>query len=62
MKTQRQTRILELIKNNSIETQTELLEMLRRDGYNVTQATVSRDIKEMRLIKVLDADGNYKYA
>ncbi len=62
MKTHRQTRILELIKNNSIETQTELLEMLRRDGYNVTQATVSRDIKELRLIKVLDADGKYKYA
>lgn len=62
MKTLRQTRILELIKNNSIETQSELLEMLRRDGYNVTQATVSRDIKELRLVKALDADGNYKYA
>ena len=62
MKTLRQTRILELIKNNSVETQSELLEMLKRDGYNVTQATVSRDIKELRLIKVLDGNGNYKYA
>lgn len=62
MKTHRQTKILELIKNNSIETQADLLDMLRRDGFNVTQATVSRDIKEMRLIKVLDSDGTYKYA
>ena len=61
MKTRRQTRILELIKENNIETQFELLEMLRRDGYHVTQATVSRD-KEMRLVKVLDGDGSYKYA
>ena len=38
------------------------IEMLKKDGYNVTQATVSRDIKEMRLIKVLDRDGRYKYA
>ncbi len=62
MKTLRQSRILELIKNNSIETQSELLEFLRKDGYNVTQATVSRDIKEMRLIKVLGNDGSYRYA
>lgn len=62
MKTLRQSKIFELIKNNSIETQSELLEMLQREGYNVTQATVSRDIKEMRLIKVLDSDGSYKYA
>ncbi len=62
MKTLRQTKILELIRNNSIETQSDLLEMLRKEGYNVTQATVSRDIKEMRLIKVLDSSGSYKYA
>lgn len=62
MKTKRQAKILELIKNHSVETQSELLELLRSDGYNVTQATVSRDIKEMRLIKVLDSDGSYKYA
>ena len=62
MKAHRQARILELISNNSVETQSELLDMLRKDGYNVTQATASRDIKEMRLIKVLDKGGTYKYA
>ncbi len=62
MKTQRQTKILELIKNNNIETQSDLLDMLRKEGFSVTQATVSRDIKEMRLIKVLDNSGAYKYA
>ena len=62
MKTKRQARILELIKEHEIETQTELLEMLRNDGYSVTQATVSRDIKEMRLVKLLDSGGSYKYA
>ena len=62
MKTRRQAKILELIKEHEIETQTELLEMLRSSGYSVTQATVSRDIKEMRLVKILDSGGSYKYA
>ena len=62
MKTKRQARILELIKEHDIETQSDLLEMLKEDGYNVTQATVSRDIKEMRLIKLLGMNGVYKYA
>ncbi len=62
MKTLRQSRILELIRNNSIETQSELIELLRKDGFHVTQATISRDIKEMRLIKILDNDGTYRYA
>ncbi|MDD6490433.1 MAG: arginine repressor [Clostridia bacterium] len=62
MKTGRQAKILELIKENNIETQSDLLEMLRKSGFNVTQATVSRDIKEMRLVKVLANDGSYKYA
>ncbi len=62
MKTRRQARILELIRTNDIETQTDLLEMLKSDGYHVTQATVSRDIKEMRLIKIPDGSGGYKYA
>lgn len=62
MKTNRQARILDIIKNNSVETQSDLLELLRNEGFNVTQATVSRDIKEMRLIKVLDEKGSYKYA
>ena len=62
MKTHRQSKILELIRNNNVETQADLLEMLRNDGFNVTQATVSRDIKEMRLIKILSGSGTYKYA
>ena len=62
MKTHRQSKILELIKNNNIETQSELLDMLKNDGFNVTQATVSRDIKELRLIKVLGSSGSYRYA
>lgn len=62
MKTRRQTRILELIRESNIETQSDLLERLRASGFNVTQATVSRDIKEMRLVKVLSNDGTYKYA
>ena len=62
MKTRRQARILELIKENDIETQSDLLEMLKKSGFPVTQATVSRDIKEMRLIKILGSDGAYKYA
>ena len=62
MKTRRQARILELIREQPIETQAELLALLEADGYHVTQATVSRDIKEMRLIKLLDANGMYRYA
>ena len=62
MKTRRQSRILELIKEHDIETQSDLLNMLKQDGFHVTQATVSRDIKEMRLIKILGSNGNYKYA
>lgn len=62
MKTGRQAKILELIRENNIETQSDLLEMLRSSGFNVTQATVSRDIKEMRLVKVLGNSGTYKYA
>ncbi len=62
MKVNRQAKILELIKEHSIETQSDLLDMLKNEGYHVTQATVSRDIKEMRLIKVLGSDGVYQYA
>lgn len=62
MKTKRQTKILELIRENNIETQSDLLEKLKVEGFKVTQATVSRDIKEMRLIKVLGNDGVYKYS
>ena len=62
MKIRRQTKILELIKAHPIETQSELLERLKQEGFRVTQATVSRDIKEMRLIKVPDSHGAYRYA
>lgn len=63
MKFQRQARILDLIDQQEIETQEELSEQLRALGYNTTQATVSRDIKELRLIKILSAEtGKYKYA
>ncbi len=62
MKYSRHAKILEIIENHEIETQEELAEFLKKSGINVTQATVSRDIKELRLIKVLAKDGRYKYA
>lgn len=63
MKFQRQARILDLIDRQEIETQEDLTEQLRTLGYSTTQATVSRDIKELRLIKILSAStGKYKYA
>ena len=63
MKFQRQAKILDLIEKQEIETQEELSEQLRFIGYTTTQATVSRDIKELRLIKILSAQtGKYKYA
>lgn len=62
MKFQRQAKILELIQHNEIETQEELTLRLRDLGYDTTQATVSRDIKDLRLIKVLSPSGKYHYA
>ena len=62
MKFQRQTMILELIEKEPLETQEELSARLREAGFDTTQATVSRDIKELRLIKVMTADGSYRYA
>ncbi len=62
MKTRRHDKILDLIHEHDIDTQDELLRLLREGGFDVTQATVSRDIKELRLIKTLSSDGNYKYA
>ena len=61
MKTKRQSRILELIRNNDIETQEELQAYLERDGFAVTQATVSRDIRDMKLTKVSTNGGRQKY-
>lgn len=62
MKFQRHSLILKLIEAESIETQKELTEKLKAAGLHVTQATISRDIKELRLVKVLDHDNKYKYA
>ena len=61
MKQKRQLRIIELINHNAIETQEELAEKLREEGFNVTQATVSRDIRELNLSKVPAAGGRQKY-
>lgn len=62
MKGQRHIKIREIISQNDIETQDELVEALRKSGYQVTQATVSRDIKELLLIKIPTEDGKYKYS
>lgn len=62
MKTRRHAKILELIKEYDIDTQDELLRYLRDGGFDVTQATVSRDIKELRLVKTLSPSGQYKYS
>lgn len=61
MKTKRQSKILELIRNNDIETQEELQAYLVRAGFNVTQATVSRDIRDMKLTKIATNSGKQKY-
>jgi len=61
-KGQRHLRIREIITNENIETQDEIVERLREAGYNITQATVSRDIKELSLVKVPMQDGRYKYS
>ena len=62
MKSTRQAAILNLIDKHDIRTQKDLAERLKVQGFTVTQATVSRDIKEMRLLKVLSGMGEYKYA
>lgn len=61
MKAKRHSEILKLITEHDIDTQEELLRLLKAEGYNVTQATVSRDINELNLIKALTSDGSYKY-
>ena len=62
MKTKRQNEIIRIISSADIETQEELASELRSLGYKVTQATVSRDIRELRLIKVAAKEGGFKYA
>ena len=61
MKNSRHTCILEIIEDHVIETQDDLIEKLKESGYLVTQATVSRDIKQLGLIKTATKDGGYKY-
>ena len=61
MKSERHAKIVELIKKYDIDTQEELADRLNREGYNVTQATVSRDIRELKLTKVSDGSGKQKY-
>ncbi len=61
MKSQRQAKILELITTRNIERQEQLLTALEECGFHTTQATVSRDIKELSIIKELSPDGTYSY-
>lgn len=61
MKTKRQAKILELIRRNDIETQEDLSDRLEQEGFQVTQATVSRDIRELKLTKVALSNGRQKY-
>jgi arginine repressor len=62
VKTKRHAKILEIVHSTPVDTQDELLRLLRESGFEVTQATVSRDIKELRLIKTLDNNGRYRYS
>ena len=62
MKTKRHTKIVEIISANDVETQEELAEKLRKSGFQVTQATVSRDIRDLKLSKVILPSGKQKYS
>ncbi|PKK39233.1 Arginine pathway regulatory protein ArgR, repressor of arg regulon [Clostridiaceae bacterium JG1575] len=61
MKAKRLNKILDIITTKNIETQEELAEELRKEGFKITQATISRDIKNLHLSKVLAKNGKYKY-
>lgn len=61
MKTQRQAKILEIVSNKDVETQEQLLQELQDAGFCSTQATISRDIKELRIVKELTSFGTYRY-
>ena len=61
MKSQRQAKIMEIITNRDIETQEHLLQELTKAGFRSTQATISRDIKELRIVKELTSFGTYRY-
>ena len=62
MKKSRHETIVRMVENEVIRTQEDILIRLREEGFDVTQATVSRDIKTLGLVKSIDADGNYKYS
>ncbi|MEE1280125.1 MAG: arginine repressor [Oscillospiraceae bacterium] len=61
MKQKRQEMILNIISNNDVDTQSRLMELLKESGFSATQATLSRDIRELRLVKVMTDTGIYKY-
>ena len=61
MKNQRQAKIMEIISNRNVETQEHLLSLLQQEGFRATQATISRDIKELRIVKELTNLGTYRY-
>ena len=61
MKNERQARILEIIAKFEVQTQEEITELLQMDGFKVTQATVSRDLKDLKLTKVMSPSGLYRY-
>lgn len=61
MKSQRQAKIMEIISNRNVETQEQLLAELQAEGFRGTQATISRDIKELRIVKELTNMGTYRY-
>ena len=61
MKSQRQAKIIEIISNRNVETQEQLLTLLQDEGFRATQATISRDIKELRIVKELTSLGAYRY-
>ncbi len=62
MKSQRQAKIMEIISTVNVETQEQLLALLQKEGFQGTQATISRDIKELRIVKELTSLGTYRYA
>lgn len=62
MKSQRQAKIMEIISTINVETQEQLLALLQKEGFQSTQATISRDIKELRIVKELTGLGTYRYA
>ena len=61
MKSQRQAKIMEIISTRNVETQEQLLSALQKEGFQGTQATISRDIKELRIVKELSSLGTYRY-